>query len=331
MSQLRIKAILRETYGSSDVLELRDVEKPNPGVGEVLVEVHAASANPLDWHAMRGAPFFYRFMGGLYRPKDKRLGADIAGRVESVGGGVTLFKPGDAVFGARAGSFAEYAAVREDRLVSKPVNVSYEEAAAVPVAATTALQGLRDYGKIKPGQKVLVNGASGGVGTFAVQIAKSFETEVTGVCSTRNLDMVRSIGADRAVDYTKEDFTRSGQHYDLIFDAVGNRSISDYMRALNSGGICSIAGFSGMSRLLDHTIMGPMRSSSGGKKVGLMGIAKINQKDLMFLKELLEVGKIAPVIDSRYPLEKTADAIRYLEGGHARGKVIITVRQSDGR
>jgi NADPH:quinone reductase-like Zn-dependent oxidoreductase len=279
---------------------------------------------------MRGAPFLARLTGGLRKPKDERLGADIAGRVESVGGGVIRLKPGDEVFGAWAGSFAEYATVREDRLVPKPVNVSYEEAAAAPVACTTALQGLRDYGKIKPGQQVLVNGASGGVGSFAVQIAKSFETEVTGVCSTRNLDMVRSIGADHVVDYTKEDFTRSGQHYDLIFDAVGNHSISNYKRALAPHGICSIAGFSGMSSLLEHAVLGPMRSSSSGKKVGLMGIAKINQKDLMFLKELLESRKVVPLIDSRYPLDKTAEAIRYLERGHARGKVIIKVRHDDG-
>ena len=298
-------------------------------MGEVVVEVHAASINPLDWHAVRGAPFIARLSGGLHRPKDIRLGADVAGRVESVGAGAGSFESGDEVFGAWTGSLAEYAAVREDRLVPKPANISYEAAAAVPVAATTALQGLRDFGKIKPGQRVLVNGASGGVGSFAVQIAKSFETEVTGVCSTRNLEMVRSIGADHVVDYTKEDFTRSGQRYDLIFDAVGNRSISDYKRALGPQGICSIAGFSGMPSLFEHAVLGRMRSSKGGKKVGLMGIAKINQKDLTLLKELLESRKVTPVIDSRYPLEKTSEALGYLESGHARGKVIITVRHDD--
>lgn len=317
-------------YGSPDVLELREVEKPSPGSGEVLVQVQAASANPLDWHALRGEPRFVRFTSGLRRPKDGRLGVDLAGRVESVGSGVTQLHSGDEVFGAGAGSFAEFAAVREDRLAPKPTNASFEEVAAVPVAATTALQGLRDYGKIKPGQRVLVNGASGGVGTFAVQIAKSFGTEVTGVCSARNLDMVKSIGADHVVDYTRQDFTRTGEHYDLIFDAVGNHSVSDYKRTLSSGGICAIAGFSSLSRVLDHTILGPLRSSGGGTKVGLMGLAKINQKDLNFLKELLEARKIMPVIDRRYPLEQAAEAIRHLEEGHARGKVVITVGRTDG-
>jgi len=263
---------------------------------------------------------------GLLKPKSSRVGADVAGRVEAVGKDVTQFKPGDEVFGTCNGSFAEYACAREDRLALKPANVSFEEAAAIPVAATTALQGLRNKGQIQPGQKVLVNGASGGVGTFAVQIAKSYGTEVTGVCSTRNLDLVRKIGADHVVDYTQEDFTKNEQQrYDLIFDAVGNRSVSDYKRALKPGGTCAVAGFSSMSRMFEHSALGPLRSKTGNKKVGGMGMAKINQNDLVFLKQLVEAQKVRPVIDRRYPLSETADAIRYLEAGHAQGKVVITV------
>src|SRR5437763_1017313 len=227
-----MKAIVYTQYGSPDVLQFKEVEKPVPKDSEILVKIHAASANPLDWHLMRASPFFARLAGGLRKPKDPRLGADIAGRVEAIGTNVTQFQPGDEVFGAWTGSFAEYASVPENRVALKPTKSSFEEAAAVPVAAITALQGLRDKGQIHSGQKVLVNGASGGVGTFAVQIAKSFGTEVTGVCSTRNLDMVRSIGADHVIDYTQEDFTKTGQHYDLIYDAVGNRAISEYQRAL---------------------------------------------------------------------------------------------------
>jgi len=230
------------------------------------------------------------------------------------------------VFGTCNGSFAEYACAREDRLALKPANVSFEEAAAIPVAATTALQGLRNKGQIQPGQKVLVNGASGGVGTFAVQIAKSYGTEVTGVCSTRNLDLVRKIGADHVVDYTQEDFTKNEQQrYDLIFDAVGNRSVSDYKRALKPGGTCAVAGFSSMPRMFEHTALGPLRSKTGNKKVGGMGMAKINQNDLVFLKQLVETQKVRPVIDRRYRLNEVPEAIRYLEAGHAQGKVVITV------
>jgi NADPH:quinone reductase-like Zn-dependent oxidoreductase len=322
-----MKAIVYTKYGSPDVLQFKEVEKPVPKDGEILVKIHAASANPLDWHLMRGAPFLARLAGGLRKPKDPRLGADIAGRVESVGNNVTQFQPGDEVFGAWTGSFAEYASVPENRLALKPTNSSFEEAAAIPVAAITALQGLRDKGHTQPGQKVLINGASGGVGTFAVQIAKAFGAEVTGVCSTRNLGMVRSIGADHVIDYTKEDFTRNGQHYDLIYDAVGNRSVSDYKRALNPNGTCVIAGFSSLSRLFEHMILGPLRSKTGNKKVGLMGTAKMNQKDLVVVKELVEARKVVPVIDRRYPLSEVAEAIRYLEEGHARGKVVITVDQ----
>jgi NADPH:quinone reductase-like Zn-dependent oxidoreductase len=321
-----MKAIVLTKYGSPDVLQFKEVEKPTPNDNQVLVRVHAASANPLDWHEMRGAPFIARLSTGLLKPKNSKVGADVAGRVEAVGKDVTQFKPGDDVFGGCNGSFAEYVCARGDRLALKPGNLSFEEAAAIPVAAITALQGLRDKGQIQPGQKVLVNGASGGVGTFAVQIAKSYGTEVTGVCSTRNLDMVRKIGADHVIDYTQEDFTKNEQQrYDLIYDAVGNRSVSDYKRALKPGGTCAVAGFSSMPRLFEHAVVGPLRSKTGNKKVGLMGMAKLNQKDLDFLKELVEAGKIVPVIDRRYPLSETADAIRYLEEGHAQGKVVITV------
>jgi 2-desacetyl-2-hydroxyethyl bacteriochlorophyllide A dehydrogenase len=323
-----MKAIVYTHYGSPDVLQLKEVEKPSPSDGQVLVKIHAASANPADWHLMRGAPFLARLSGGLRKPKEPRLGVDIAGRVEAVGNNVKQFRPGDAVFGdlfaGGNGGFAEYVCARENALVLKPAQLSFEEAAAVPLAAVTALQGLRYKGQIQPGQKVLINGASGGVGTFAVQIAKSFGTEVTGVCSTRNLDMVRSIGADHVIDYTQEDFTRNGQQYDLIYDAVGNRSVSDYKRALSPGGICVVAGFSGLLRLFEHGVLGSLRSKTGNKKVGLMGTVQVNQQDLLFVKELLEAGKVVPVIDRRYPLSETAEAIRYLEEGHARGKVVIT-------
>ena len=323
-----MKAIVHTQYGPPDVLQFKEMEKPAPRDGEIIVKIHAASANPLDWHLMRGAPFPARLGGGLRKPKDPRLGVDLAGRVEAIGNNVTQFQPGDEVFGTATGAFAEYVCAAENELALKPANLSFEEAAAVPVAAITALQGLRDTGQIQSGQKVLVNGASGGVGTFAVQIARSFGAEVTGVCSTRNLEMVRSIGADHVIDYTKEDFTRNGQRYDLIYDAVGNRSISDYKRALNPNGTCVIAGFQNLLRLFEHMVLGPLSSKIGHKKAGLMGMAKVNQKDLVYLKELLEAGKVVPVIDRRYPLRETAEAIQYLEEGHAQGKVVITVDQN---
>lgn len=317
-----MKAIIYTRYGSPDVLQFTEIEKPAPKANEVLVKVYAAAVNPLDWHLMRGAPFLARLEGGLFKPKETRLGADLAGRVEAVGAGVTQFKPGDEVFGNMfghgLGAFAEYCCVPEDALVLKPAQVSFENAAAVPVAALTALQGLRNKGQIQAGQKVLINGASGGVGTFAVQIAKAWGAEVTGVCSTRNMEMVRTIGADHVIDYTKEDFTKNGQQYDLIFCAVGNRSIADYKRALKPEGICAIAGFTTLPLLFQHMTL-------GGKRVGLMQTVKTNQKDLVFMKELLEVGKVVPVIDRCYPLAETAEAIRYLETGRARGKVVITV------
>ena len=314
-----MKAILFTEYGSPDVLQFKDVEKPVPADNEVLIKVYAASANPLDWHSMRGAPFLARVEFGLQRPRDPRLGADVAGRVEAVGKNVTQFQIGDEVFGdIFKGSFAEYACTSEKLLAAKPANSSYEAAAAVPVAALTALQGLRDKGQIRLGQKVLINGASGGVGAFAVQIAKSYGTEVTGVCSTRNLDLVRSIGANHVIDYTKEDFTNNGQHYDLIFDTIGNLSVSGCQRALSPNGICAIAGFTTMFHLFQVMLF-------GGKKVGMMETAKADKKDLLFIKELLETGKVVPVIDRTYPLNETAEAIRYLETSRARGKVVITV------
>ena len=325
-----MKAIICHKYGPPDILELKEIEKPAVGDNEVLVKIHASSANPLDWHRMRGAPFLVRLSDGLLRLKNPMLGADIAGRVEAVGRNVTEFQPGDEVFGdcGWGGGFAEYVSVTEKNLVPKPANITFEEAAATPVVAITALQGLRDNGQIQSGQKVLINGASGGVGTFAVQIAKSFGAEVTGVCSTRNLEMVSSIGAEQVIDYTQEDFTKCGQHYDLIYDAVGNRSVSDYKRALRPGGTCIITGLTTLTRLLQHMVLGPLISLAGNKKIGVQPVAKPNQKDLVFVKELLETGKVKPVIDRRYPLSEAAEAIRYLEKGHARGKVVITMEDA---
>src|SRR5688500_5641321 len=325
-----MKAILFPKYGSPDVLQLAEVEKPAPNENQVLIKVIAAAANPLDWHRMRGEPFLARMGEGLRKPKNPKLGADIAGQVEAVGMNVTEFKPGDKVFGAvGAGGFAEYVCTREKNLALKPANISFEAAAAAPVVGFTALQGLRDAGHIQAGQKVLVNGASGGVGHFAVQIAKSYGTEVTGVCSTRNLDMVRSIGADHVIDYTREDFTRNGQEYELIYDSIGNRSVFDYRRALKPEGKCVIAGFTSLPRLFGHMLLGRLVSKAGDKKVGMMGISNANKEDLLVIKELLETGKVVPVIDRRYPLSETAEAIRYLETGHARGKVIIIVDSHD--
>ncbi len=320
-----MKAVLYRKYGSPDVLKLKEVQKPIPNDDEVLVKVHAVSINPLDWRKMRGKPFLVRLSDGFLKPKNNILGADIAGQVEMVGRNVKQFHLGDEVFGdISVGGLAEYACVTEDKLVSKPNNVSFEEAAAVPVAALTALQGLRNKGQIQSGQKVLINGASGGVGTFAVQIAKVFEAEVTGVCSTRNLEMVRSIGADDVIDYTKEDFTQNGQLYDLIIDAVGNCSISGYKRALSPKGICVVIGFSTLGHMFQVMLLGSWVSKTGGKKIGPM-LATANQKDLMFIKELLETGKVASIIDRRYSLSEASEAIGYLEEGHARGKVIIVL------
>jgi len=323
-----MKAIVYTEYGPPDVLNLEEVQKPVPKDDEVLVKVHAASANAADWHIMRADPFLVRLMGfGLLKPKKGLLGADIAGRVEAVGGDVTQFQPGDEVFGDLSGSgfgaFAEYVCATVDALASKPANVSFEEAAAVPLAAVTALQGLRYKGHVHPGQKVLINGASGGVGTFAVQIAKTFGTEVTGVCSTSKMDMVRSIGADHVIDYTREDFTRIGQQYDRILAANGYHPISDYKRALSPEGTYVMTGGSG-AQMLQAMTLGPIMSITGSKKLGYVSM-KQNKEDLVSVKELLESGKITPVIDRTYPLSEIPEAIRYLEEGHAKGKVVIAV------
>ena len=319
-----MRAITYTEYGSPDVLRFTDVAKPAPKDNQVLIKVRAASLNALDWRMMRGKPFFARLViGGLRKPKITRPGVDVAGQVEAVGRNLTQFKPGDEVFGACRGAFAEYVCVIEDKLALKPANISFEAAAAVPVAAITALQGLRDEGRIQRGQKVLVDGASGGVGTFAVQIAKSFGAEVTAVCSTRNVDTARSIGADRVIDYTREDFTQSGQRYDLIIAANAYHSIFDYRRALRPKGIYVMAGGGGV-QMLEGMFLGPLLSLIGRKKMRSF-IARINKKDLVLLKDLLEAGKVVPVIDRRFPLSGVAEAVRYLEEGHAKGKVVITV------
>jgi NADPH:quinone reductase-like Zn-dependent oxidoreductase len=277
---------------------------------------------------MRGEPFIFRFLGlGFPGPKHSILGADIAGRVEAVGHSVTQFKVGDEVFGEiSAGGFAEYACAPEDKLVLKPANLTFEQAASIPMVGFTALQGLRDSGHIQAGQKVLINGASGGIGTFAVQYAKAVGAEVTGVCSTRNLDLVRSLGANHVVDYTREDFSKSGQHYDLIFDTVGNLSAPACGRALSPNGRCVVAGFTTIAHMIIQvSLLGSLISARSGKKIGGMGVAQINHKDLLIIKDLLESGQVVPVIDRRFLLSETAEAIRYLETRHARGKVIVTV------
>jgi NADPH:quinone reductase-like Zn-dependent oxidoreductase len=324
-----IKAIVHCEYGSPDVLKLEDVEKPVPNDNQLLVRVRAASVNPLDL-TIRG-PWLIRPLLGLRKPKDIRLGVDYAGTVEAVGKNVTNFKPGDEVFGGRDGALAEYVCVLADRAVApKPNNMTFEQAASVPVAAITALQGLRDKGKIQSGQKVLINGASGGVGTFAVQIAKSFGADVTGVCSTRNVDLVRSIGADHVIDYTKEDFTKTDQRYDLIFDLVGNHSFSERRRILNQNGICVMAGIGGagwhdgIAMRLAGELNAYVRSRFVSQKF-ISYIAQFNKKDMTVLGDLMQSGKVTPVIDRTYKLNETPDALRYLEQGHARGKVVVTV------
>ena len=325
-----MKAIVYTEYGSPDVLQLKDVVKPAPKDYEVLVKVYAVSANAADLHLLRADPFLIRLSSGLLQPKNKILGSDIAGRVEAVGKDVTQFKLGDEVFGDISaggwGGFAEYVCAREDAVVLKPANSSFEESAAVPMAAVTALQGLRK-GQIHSGQKVLINGASGGVGMFAVQIAKSFGAEVTAVCSTRNLGLARSIGADHVIDYTSEDFSRSGQRYDLILAANGYRSISEYRRVLTPTGTYVMTG-GAMAQLSEVMLKGPWISMTGSQKMGNL-LAKPNKQDLAFIKELLEAGKVVPVVDRCYPLSEVADAIRYLEEGHAQGKVVITLAHNN--
>ena len=324
-----MKAIIYTKYGSPDVLEFKEVKKPTLKDNEVLIKIHAASVNAYDWHFLTADIFLIRLMGGgLLKPKNTRLGADIAGRVEAVGGSVKQFQPDDEVFGEIShGGFAEYACAPESKLALKPANLSFEEAAAVPMAALTALQGLRDKGQIHPGQKVLINGASGGVGTFAVQIAKSFGAEVTAVCSPRNMDQARSIGADQVIDYTREDFTKSGRQYDLILAANGYHPLSAYKRALTPKGIYVMAGGS-KAQIFQAMLMGSWMSETGGRNMGGIS-AKIDQKDLGLIKELIEAGKVKPIIDRRYPLSEAAEALRYLGEGHARGKVVITVEHNN--
>jgi NADPH:quinone reductase-like Zn-dependent oxidoreductase len=320
-----MQAIVRTRYGSPVVLQLKEVETPVPQDGEVLVRVHAASVNASDWHAMRGKPI--RTWGsGMRKPKDERLGGDLAGRVEAVGSNVTQFQVGDDVFGIGRGAFAEYACTAENRLAPKPADLSYEAAAAVPVAAATALQALRDSGEIRPGQQVLIQGASGGVGTFAVQIAKAFGAHVTAVCSTRHVDQAHALGADHVIDYTQDDFTKKRKRYDLILAVSGYHPIFAYRRALRPTGRYVLVGASThiFRALFQALLLGPVMSRTGGKKIGGF-VANPTQQDLLFVKELLEAGKVVPVIERRYLLSETAEAIRYLEEGHARGKVVITV------
>ena len=323
-----MKAIMSRCYGSPDVLTLENVEKPKPADSEILVKVKAAAVNPLDWHYMRGSPYIMRLMGaGIGKPKSQSMGVDFAGTVEAVGENVTEFKPGDAVFGGGNGAFAQYLTVPADRaVVGKPANMSFEQAASVPIAAITALQALRDKGKVKPGQKVLINGASGGVGTFAVQIAKSFGAEVTGVCSGRNAEMVRSIGADHVIDYKKQDYTEGGQTYDVIIDMIGNHSLSENRQVLSPEGIFVIIG-GGKGNWLGP-LTGPIKAMMYSPFVDqefVLLMAHMDKKDLSVLSDLMKAGDLTPVIDRRYPLNEVPDAIRYSEEGHARGKIIISM------
>jgi NADPH:quinone reductase-like Zn-dependent oxidoreductase len=316
-----MRAFLYERYGPPEALRMAEVDKPSPAPGEVLVKVLGISVNPADWHIMRGKPLFSRATLGLIRPKQKILGVDIAGEVEAVGSGVVGFKPGDEVYANLLdhgyGTFAEYVSVPADVMSMKPPSLSYEEAAAVPMAAVTALQGLRHHGEIQPSQKVLINGASGGVGTFAVQIAKAYGAEVAGVTSTGNMDLVRSLGADHVVDYTSTDFAGAEQRYDLILDTIGNRSVSDLRRALAEGGKAAVTGFTNMAKAIGVSLR-------GGKDVAMVK-AHVTTKDLELLTELIEAGKVRPQSDRRYPFAEIPSAIAYLEEGRARGKVVVGV------
>lgn len=322
-----MKAMVTTRYGSPDVLRLEELPRPTPGDHDVLVQVHAAGVNPADWHILRADPFLVRLAFGLRRPRHRILGADVAGRVVEVGSGVEGLRPGDEVYGDLSGDgfggFAQFVLAREQALALKPPGISFEQAAAVPLAAVTALQGMRDHGKIQPGQQVLVNGASGGVGTFAVQLARHFGAQVTAVCSTRNVGLVRSLGAERVIDYTREDFTKNGQRYDLIFAAHGDSSILGYRRALRPGGRYINAGGSS-SQMYQALLLGPLLSLAGNRKLGSF-VSKPHREDLQLLGQLLQDGKLRPVIDRRYPLDDVPEALRYLEQGHARGKVVITV------
>ena len=323
-----MKAIVHRCYGSPDVIRLEDVPKPTAKDDEILVRVHAASVNPLDWHYLEGTPYMVRIDGGFGKPDNPRLGVDFAGTVEAVGKSVTRFKPGDQVFGAKFGALAEYVAVNEKRAVAlKPGNLSDAQAAAVASAGITALQALRDQGHIRAGQSVVVNGASGGVGTFAVQIAKSFGATVTGVCSTRNVELVRSLGADYVIDYTQEDFTKGSQRYDLILDNVATRSLADYRRVLTPNGAYIMVGSTEIGHWFGWAV-GPLEawllSPFTSQKLGMI-LAELNKDDLATLAALMESGKVTPVIDRTYKLSEAAEALRYLEKGHARGKVVVTV------
>jgi NADPH:quinone reductase-like Zn-dependent oxidoreductase len=315
-----MKAFVAEKYGPPEMLRIAEVERPAPAVDEALVNVLAVSVNPADWRSMRAKPFFSRATLGLLRPKHRILGGDIAGRVEAVGSGVTQFKPGDEVYANLldhgSGGFAEYVSVPVEVMSLKPANLSFEEAAAVPMAAVTALQGLRHHGDIQAGQRVLINGASGGIGTFAVQIAKSYGSEVTGVTSTRNIDLVGSLGADHVVDYTTTDFFRSGRRYDLILDTIGNLSVRDLRRALAEGGKAAVVGFTTVAKLISVSVR-------RGKDIAQVS-AHVTTTDLEFLSNLIEAGKVRPQVDRRYPFTEIPAAIAYLEQGHARGKVVVS-------
>jgi len=321
-----MKAIVHERYGRPDVLELRDVDKPVVEDDHVLVRVHASSVNPVEWYGVTGL-YFARMGNGLRKPKDPTVGGDLAGRIEAVGRDVRELQPGEEVFGTSGGSWAEYAAARPDRLAPKPANLSFEESAAVPVAALTALQALRDHGQVQPGQKVLINGASGGVGTFAVQIAKSFGADVTAVCSARNVEQARSLGADRVVDYTEEDFTKRGERHDLMLDIAGSRSFLACRRVLTPEATVVLIGgrmtYRGLGPL-PHVAGSILKSRFRSQTVKFF-VAKINTEDLIVLSELLEAGKVTPIIDRKYQLSEAPEALSYLGEGHARGKVVITV------
>ncbi|MDP9178403.1 MAG: NAD(P)-dependent alcohol dehydrogenase [Gemmatimonadota bacterium] len=326
-----MKAIVYSSYGPPDVLRLEDIPKPTPGDDEVVIQVRASTVNPADWHFMRGTPYLIRLTSGLSKPRITQLGIDVAGEVETVGRNVVQFKPGDHVFGWCRGAFAEFTRIPASAIVTKPANVTFEQVACVPVAAVTALQGLRDKGRIQPGQKVLINGASGGVGTFAVQIAKSFGAEVTGVCSTGNVEMVQSIGADRVIDYTRENFTEGEQRYDLILDNAGNHSLSAVRRVLRPKGRYVQVGGPDKGQWVGP-MTAPLKAVVFSRFVSqkfVMFIASGNRDDMTTLSDLMQAGKVTPVIDRRYALSEVADAIRYLEEGHARGKVVITVAHNE--